>query len=487
MSDDAGSRTNDRAGNYIDGRWLPSAGGRTLSVRNPATLRVVAEVPDSDPSDVAAGIAAARRAFESWRWVNPAERAATLHAVGRAVAEAETRLAEAVTREMGKPLGEARGEVRKLAKAFHFYAEETTRTFGQVIPNDENGFTSMIEREPVGVVAAISPWNYPLELIGWKLAASVGAGCAIVVKPSEYTPTSAIELFRCLEAAGLPAGVANLVTGGGETGRALVAHPGVDKVAFTGSAETGAAIVKTVPGVKPMSMELGGNCPMIVTEHADLDAAVAGALRRSFRNAGQICIAINRCYVHTSLSGEFARRLAEGAERLVVADGLAKEDADVGPVCNAEILAKVERHVADATGQGARLLRGGERPAGLEPGYFYAPTVLADCTPDMLVMREETFGPVIGLAAYESADEAIELANGTPAGLAAYLYTQDLRETFALSRRLDFGNVAVNNVDAGIMNAPYGGRKGSGYGYEHGREGLDGYLQLKHVRIRHGG
>jgi succinate-semialdehyde dehydrogenase/glutarate-semialdehyde dehydrogenase len=479
--------TDERTGRlYINGNWVDSASGRLLPVHNPANLELVAEVADSDERDVELAVAAACRAFQSWRWVNPSVRAGHLHVIGQRIAESERPLAESITREMGKPLSESLGEVRKLAKTFHFYAEETTRTLGAIVPNEEDGFTSLVEREPIGVVAAISPWNYPLELIGWKLAASLGAGCTIVVKPSEYTPTSAIELFGCLAASGLPAGVANLVTGSGETGRALVAHPAVNKVAFTGSSDTGAAIVKTVAGVKPMSMELGGNCPMIVTEHADLTGAVNGALRRSFRNAGQICIAINRAYVHADRYEEFTQRLASAADRLVVADGLVKEDADMGPVANAEILEKVERHVDDARAKGARVLCGGRRPADMESGYFYAPTVLADCTQDMLVMHEETFGPALGVAAYRSLDEVVELANSTPAGLAAYVYTENLTETFALGRRLDFGNVAVNNVDAGIINAPYGGRKGSGYGYEHGREGLDGYLQLKHLRIRHG-
>jgi len=473
--------------NYIDGSWTDSASTEEVTVVNPASGEVVAQVPDSDGRDVDLAVTAAGRAFNTWRWLNPAKRAHHLHGVGDAVTAAETPIARAITREMGKPLGEARGEVQKLAKAFHFYAEEATRSTGAIIPNEEDGFTSLVEHEPVGVVAAITPWNYPVELIGWKLAAALAAGCTIVVKPSEYTPTSAIQLWRCLERAGIPAGVANLVHGSKVAGRSLVAHPGINKVAFTGSTDTGAAIVKSISGVKPMSMELGGSCPLIVTDNADLAAAVQGALRRGFRNAGQICIAINRAYVHTSVYPRFVEQLGRAADGLVVADGLTKEDADVGPVANPGILEKVGRHVQDATSRGARLVCGGGPVAGLEQGYFYAPTVLADCTQDMLVMHEETFGPVVAVAPYSELDEAVELANSTPAGLAAYVYTNDLTETFGLGRRLDFGSVAVNNVDAGIMNAPYGGRKGSGYGYEHGREGLDGYLQLKHVRVRHGG
>ncbi|MGY2130550.1 aldehyde dehydrogenase family protein [Blastococcus sp. SYSU DS0617] len=471
--------------NHIDGQWLDTDSGAAVTVVNPATEEVVAEVPESAGTDVDRAVAAACRAFGEWRWLNPSVRAGYLHAVGDRIAAAEERVGETITREMGKPFDEARGEVAKLAKTFHFYAEETTRSTGAVIPNEEDGYTSLVEREPIGVVGAIAPWNYPVELIGWKLAAALGAGCTIVVKPSEYTPTSAIELFRCIEAAGVPAGVANLVHGTGRAGGALIAHPDINKVAFTGSGETGALIQRSVHGVKPMSMELGGNCPMIVTAQADIEAAVAGALRRGFRNAGQICIAVNRIYVHQDLYAEFVERLGQAAAALVVADGFS-ENAAMGPVTNTEVLAKVERHVVDARGRGARVVAGGQRVAGMERGYFYAPTVLADCDQAMLVMHEETFGPVVGVAPYRELDDVIGLANSTPAGLAAYVYSRDVGEVFALGRRLDFGSVAVNNVDAGIINAPYGGRKGSGYGYEHGREGLDSYLQLKHVRIRHG-
>ncbi|GAA3042511.1 NAD-dependent succinate-semialdehyde dehydrogenase [Pseudonocardia yunnanensis] len=473
-----------RGRNYIDGRW-EEGDGTALEVRDPATGDVVALVPDSTEQDVDRAVSAARRAWNSWRWVNPTVRAGYLHAAGDALAAAKVQVAAAITREMGKPIPEATGEVEKLAKTFHFYAEEATRITGATLPNEEDGFTSLVEKEPIGVVAAITPWNYPVELIGWKLCAALAAGCTIVVKPSEYTPSAAIEVFRCLEAVELPAGVANLVTGAGATGRALVAHPAISKVAFTGSAATGEAIFKTVSGVKPLSMELGGNCPLIVTARADIDQAVAGALRRSFRNAGQICIAINRAYVHADLYEEFVQRLAKAAEGLVVGDGLREDDVDVGPVTNVEILERCERHVADARSKGARVLVGGARPGDRPVGNYYLPTVLADCTQDMQVMHEETFGPVIGVSPYDDLESAIELANSTPAGLAAYVYSEDLSEVFALGRRLDFGSVAVNNVDAGTINAPYGGRKGSGFGYEHGREGMEGYLQMKHVRVRH--
>ncbi|MBU9217986.1 aldehyde dehydrogenase family protein [Burkholderia gladioli] len=477
---------------YIDGRFTQAGVANWIEVRNPANGEVVAQAPDAGQDLIDAAVDAASCALRGWRRSNPFERSRLLHAIGEELARDEQAIALAITIEMGKPLAEAQGEARKLAKAFHYYAEEAVRIFGETVPNEEDGYTSFVEKEPVGVVAAIAPWNYPVELIGWKLAAALAAGCTIVVKPSEYTPSSAEAVFRCVDRAGLPAGVANLVMGAREAGRRLVGHPAIDKVAFTGSGPAGEDIYRTVRGITGLSLELGGSCPLIVTAHADLERAVSGTLRRAFRNAGQICISINRAYVEASVHDRFVEKLAEGARRLVVADGLANPRADVGPMATRAGLDKVRRHVDDARERGARLLCGGARPdtaaapeAGAA-GLFYSPTVLVDCRPEMLVMHEETFGPVIGVSAYDSLDQAIEAANGTPAGLAAYAYTEHVHETFRLARELDFGNVAINNVDAGIMNAAYGGRKQSGSGYEHGREGMEGYLHLKHVRLRHG-
>lgn len=470
---------------YVDGHMSNDGAGEWIDVINPATGRIVARAPEAGPALVERAVEAARRAWPAWRRKNPFERAQLLHDIAAAINHDERAIATAITEEMGKPLAEALGEVRKLAKAFHYYAEEAVRVFGTTIPNEEDGFTSIVEHEPVGVVAAIAPWNYPVELIGWKLAAALAAGCTIIVKPSEFTPSSAVALFRCLHAAGIPAGVANLVTGARETGRLLVGHPDIDKVAFTGSQAAGEDIYRTVRGITPFSLELGGSCPIVVTKHANLERAVTGTVRRGFRNAGQICIAINRVYVHESLYASFLDALVSRATALVVADGLVNERADVGPMATRAGIGKVERHVTDARERGARVLCGGDRIGGPD-SLFHAPTVLADCTPQMLVMREETFGPVVGVAPFSTLDEAIALANGTPSGLAAYAYTEDLRETFEVGRGLEFGSVAINNVDAGILNAPYGGRKQSGIGYEHGREGLHGYLHLKHLRVHHG-
>jgi succinate-semialdehyde dehydrogenase / glutarate-semialdehyde dehydrogenase len=470
------------AHNYVDGKWVP--GESTFEARNPADDQIIATVPDSNASEVDAAVTAARAAFAEWRYVNPTVRARHLHAIGDRVKARERELAEAITAEMGKTIGEATGEVDKLATAFHFYAEEATRVHGEVIPNDTDGFTSLVVREPVGVVGAITPWNYPLELIGWKLCAALAAGCTIVVKPSPYASLSPAVLFSCIDEAGLPPGVANLVSGDDPAGPALAGHPGLDKLAFTGSTATGAKIAQRVPAARPLTMELGGSCPMIVTDRADIEAAVAGAARRGFRNAGQICIAINRIYVQESVCDEFVARLTEQVAALTVGNGM-DAGVDVGAMATRAGLELVDRHVRDALERGATVTTGGHRVDELAPGNFYQPTVLAGCTPEMLVMHEESFGPVVGVMPFGEPAEAVELANSTEAGLAVYVYTRDLHETHELGRLLDFGNVAVNNVDAGIMNAPYGGRKGSGFGVEHGRAGLEGYLQYKHLRIRY--
>lgn len=469
--------------NHIDGSWVATSD--TFTAYDPATGEPIGQIAASEATDVDAAVAAARRAFDRWRYLNPSTRATYLHAIGDRVAARKEELAHAITLEMGKPLGESIGEVTKLATAFHFYAEEATRVHGEVIPNDTDGFTSLAMLEPVGVVGAITPWNYPLELIGWKLCAAVAAGCTIVVKPSQYASLSPALLFECIAKAELPSGVANLVLGAGKAGPALAAHTGIDKLAFTGSTATGDTIAGNVAKALPLTMELGGSCPMIVTEAAQVQAAVAGAARRGFRNAGQICIAVNRIYVHHSLYSEFVEGLSASVANLTLGNGF-DATVDVGPMATAAGVETVEEHVRDAAERGASVPVGGKRGTAVGDGNFFHPTVIADCTPQMKVMTEESFGPIVGVMPYSDLGEAISLANGTDSGLAAYVYTQDLGQTHELGRLLDFGNVAVNNVDAGIMNAPYGGRKGSGFGVEHGRAGLLGYLQHKHIRIQHG-
>lgn len=473
---------------FIDGGFRAGQGMR-LPVENPATGEVIGHIAAATAAEVEAAVQAARRAFRPWAAELPKTRANALHRLGDLIAADVDAMARIMTAEQGKPVNEARGEILKLAEACHFYAEEATRVHGEIVPNDQPGFQSLVVREPIGVVGAITPWNYPAELVGWKLCASLAAGCSIIIKPAEITPFTALAIAEKCAQAGIPAGVVNVLTGkGAQVGQALVEHPQVDKIAFTGSSAVGLHIQQSCPQVKRMSLELGGNCPMIVTASADLAAAIKGAARRGFRNCGQICIAINRIYVHYSVYEDFLAGLGRAADALSVANGLTDPAADLGAMASAEPLAKTRAHLADALDKGARLIAGGKAPLGAEyaQGHFFRPTVVADCTHEMLVMREETFGPLIGIAPYDDLAEAITLANDTPYGLASYVYARDLTEIHALSAGLDYGNVAINTVDAGIMNAPYGGRKQSGVGYEHGREGLLEYFNFKHVRLHHG-
>lgn len=466
---------------FIDNEFR--SGSETFDRRNPATGDVVAVADLADQTTVDAAVAAARQAFGTWGKTTGFERGALLRSLGGAALGRLDDLATSMTLEMGKPLDEARGEVRKFAQAMRFYAEEAERIGGETVPNESDDYLSVVHKEPVGPVAAITPWNYPVELIGWKLGGALGAGCTMVVKPSEYTPGAAQILAECVRDAGFPPGVVNVVHGAGKVGAMVAVHPRIAKIAFTGSATTGQALFGTVSGVTPMTMELGGSCPMLVSRHADIDLAAAGAVRRSFRNAGQICIAINRIYVERPAISDFIDRVAELTGRLVVADGYKHPDADVGPVTMEEIRARTALHVADARERGGRVVTGATpHVAG---GLFLNPAIVVDAPHDSRIMTEETFGPAVGVTPVGSVAEAVDRANSVPGGLAAYLFTEDLAEAIGASADLDFGNVAVNNVDAGIINAPYGGRRESGFGSEHGRAGLEGYLQLKHVRIRY--
>jgi succinate-semialdehyde dehydrogenase/glutarate-semialdehyde dehydrogenase len=471
---------------FIDGDFVTGR-GRPIPVENPATLEVIGTIALATGDEIDAAVASARKAFPAWAAAPAKARSAALHRLGDVIAADADAMARIMTMEQGKPVNEARGEILKLAEACHFYAEEAVRVHGEIVPNDTTDSESHVVREPIGVVAAITPWNYPAELIGWKLCGALAAGCTIVIKPAELTPFTGLAIAAKAKEAKIPAGVVNVVTGSGSTvGQALVEHPDVDKIAFTGSSSVGLHIQQSCPQIKRMSLELGGNCPMIVSAKSDLSAAIKGAARRSFRNNGQICIAVNRVYVQRAAYEGFVTGLAKAADALTVANGLDMPDADMGAMASAEPLNKTVDHLQDALSKGARLVAGGNRPQGeaFERGHFFRPTVVADCDHTMKVMTEETFGPLVGIMPFDSLEDAVRLANDTPYGLASYLYSQDAAEIRAVSRRLDYGNVAVNNVDAGVMNAPYGGRKQSGVGYEHGREGMLEYLHYKHIRIR---
>ncbi len=473
----------------IDGQWVEASNGATGEVKNPATGETIALAAVAAREDVEKAIQAAGRAFPGWARLSPAERGAHLRAASDKVMERREEIGTLMTEEQGKPLLEAQGEVEKAALALRYYAEEGERVYGRIIANPERDIESRVVYQPIGPAAAITPWNYPVELLAWKICGALAAGCTMVAKPPSLTPLSPFAFMECLADAGLPPGVINGINGPGSiVGPQLIENPIIKKVAFTGSTEVGRLISTDCgPLLKKVSLELGRHCPMIISRNCDLDAAVQGATRRSFRNMGQICISINRIYVDRAIHDRFVEKFAAAAKKLKIGNGLLTIPCDLGCMANAEGLAKTKEHIADALGKGASLACGGQKPPGQEfaKGYFFEPTILTGATHDMKVMREETFGPVAGVMAFDDLDEAIALANDTPYGLAAYGYTNNLDEADKLAREINAGNVAINNVDAGVMNAPYGGWKESGRGHEHGPEGLMEYLEAKHVRVRY--
>jgi len=473
----------------IDGDWVDSSEGKYIEVENPATQEIFEKVPISSELNINGAVEAAHRAFKEWSHFSPEQRAEYLIKASDLILQRQEEIARIMTSEQGKPLNEAKGEVRKGADILRYYAEEGKRIYGRIVPGLDPTTTSYVIYQPIGVSTAISPWNYPIELVGWKVGGALAAGCTIVVKPPSETPLSPLNYLKCLVDAGVPKGVINVVFGRGSTvGPLLIEHPLVKKVAFTGSTEVGKQVLKLcAKHMKKFSLELGGHCPLIVSRKCNLEEAVKGATRRTFRNMGQICIAINRIYVHKDFFDDFIKAFKKATSSLVIADGLKNPAADLGPMANHAGIEKTKRHIEDALSKGATIYYGGEKPAGteFEKGYFFKPTIITDVNQDMLVMKEESFGPVVGVMQYSSIDEVIEYANSTNYGLASYVYTDDLHEADEFASKLESGNVAINNPDAGVINAPYGGFKESGTGYEHGPEGLEQYLAAKHVRIKY--
>jgi acyl-CoA reductase-like NAD-dependent aldehyde dehydrogenase len=471
----------------IGGEWVQAAKGETFDVMNPATGKVVARVPLADGTDVDLAAQAADRAFETWAARSAKGRARVIRAAADMVRANVEGISRLLTREMGKSLTDARKEVGGSADALDFFADEGTRIGGEIAPIGAHQATGLVIKEPIGVCAAIAPWNYPVLLLAWKIGPALATGCPIICKPASETPTAPLAFIRCLDEAGVPPGVINVVTGRGSTvGAALAEHPLVRKIAFTGSTSVGKDIMaRAAKTLKRVSLELGGHSPLIVCADAVLEKAVADGVKRSFRNVGQICNAVNRIFVQASVYDEYLERFVEETRTLTIGDGFENPDVDLGPMANQAGIDKTVRHIEDAVEKGARLLYGGEPPTGPEykSNLYFKPTVLADTTLDMLVMREETFGPVVGIASFEDVDEAIRLANSTRYGLVSYAYTNSLANARALARGIKSGTVCINNVVGSTLEAPYAGWKDSGLGLELSRHALDEYLLVKHVRI----
>ncbi len=465
---------------YIRGAWLGSPDGRTITVKNPASGQAIGTVPRLGAEGARTAIQAAQDALPAWRARTAKDRSSVLRRWFELILANQEDLATLLTAEQGKPLTESRGEIAYAASFIEWFAEEAKRVYGDTIPGHQVDKRLLVLKEPVGVVAAITPWNFPSAMVTRKVGPALAAGCTVVLKPASATPFSALALAELGERAGLPPGVFNVVTGdAGAIGKELSTHPSVRKLTFTGSTEIGKQLMAQCAGtVKKVSLELGGNAPFIVFDDADLDAAVQGVLISKFRNSGQTCVCANRVLVQSGVHEPFVRRLADAVGRLKVGDGLQAETQQ-GPLIDEGAVRKVEEQIADAVAKGAKVVAGGARHA--LGGTFFQPTVLTGMTRDMLVFREETFGPLAPIGRFETEEEAIQLANDTESGLASYFYTRDLARAWRVSERLECGVVGLNTGLISTEVAPFGGVKASGVGREGSRYGLEDYLILKYV------
>lgn len=465
----------------IDGQWLDADGGANSPVVNPATGAVLGVVPDMGAAETARAIDAAHAAFPAWAKKSAKERAQVLRRLYQLMLENQDDLAALMTAEQGKPLAEAKGEVAYSASFIEWFGEEAKRMYGDTIPGHAADKRIMVLRQPIGVVAAITPWNFPSAMLGRKLGPALAAGCTVVCKPALQTPYSALAIGVLAERAGLPPGVLNIVTGSDAAaiGGEMTSNPKVRKLSFTGSTGVGKKLMaQCADGMKRVSLELGGNAPFIVFDDADLDAAVEGAIASKFRNTGQTCVCANRLFVQDGVYEAFSRKLCDAVAKLRVGDGLAGV-TDQGPLIDQNALIKVEEHVADAREKGARIAIGGERHA--LGGTFFQPTVLLNVTAQMRIANEETFGPVAPLFRFTSEEEAVSLANDTEAGLAGYFYTRNLARTIRVAEALECGIVGVNTGLVSTEVAPFGGVKQSGMGREGSKYGLNDYTELKYV------
>lgn len=468
---------------FIDGHWLSAERG--FPVSDPASGEPLANVAELGAAETRRAIEAANAAWPAWRGLTAKQRSATLRRWFDLILANSDDLALLMTREQGKPLAEAKGEVAYAASFVEWFAEEGKRVYGEVIPSPAADKRLMVLKQPIGVCAAITPWNFPAAMITRKVAPALAAGCPVVIKPAEQTPLTALALAELARRAGFPAGVINVVTGSANAapliGGELTANPIVRKLSFTGSTEVGRLLMaQCAPTVKKLSLELGGNAPFVVFDDADLDAAVEGAMASKYRNAGQTCVCANRLLVQDGVYEAFAAKLAARVATLKVGAGI-EEGVVQGPLIDAAAVAKVEAHIADALAKGARIVVGGKRHG--RGGTFFEPTVLADVTPDMRCAREETFGPVAPLFRFRDEAEAIALANATEVGLAAYFYARDLSRVWRVAEALEYGIVGVNTGIISNEAAPFGGIKQSGIGREGSRYGIDDYLEVKYVCV----
>jgi succinate-semialdehyde dehydrogenase/glutarate-semialdehyde dehydrogenase len=471
-----------RQANCIDGKWVEAESGRTITVKNPATGEAIGTVPSMSAAETRRAIEAAHRALPAWRAHTAKERAAILRRLNDLMLANQEDLAVIMTAEQGKPLAESRGEIAYAASFIEWFAEEGKRVYGDTIPQNARGRRIIVQKEPIGVFAAITPWNFPAAMITRKTGPGWAAGCTGVVRPASATPFSALAIAVLAERAGMPPGVCNIITGAsGETGPELTANPLVRKLSFTGSTAVGAQLLaQCAPTVKKTSMELGGNAPFIVFDDADLDAAAAGAVATKYRNTGQTCVCANRLLVQDGVYDAFVEKLVAAVAKLKVGNGM-EPGVTQGPLINADAVRKVEEHVADALGRGAKIALGGKRHA--LGGTFFEPTILTDVPREAMIFQEETFGPVAPLFRFKTEAEALALANDTEFGLAAYFYARDVGRVFRVAEALEYGIVGINEGIISTEVAPFGGMKSSGLGREGSKYGIEDYLEIKYLAL----
>lgn len=473
-------------GLLIGGQDVPAAAGEQTEVWDPATGRLLGRTALASGEDVDRAAKSARAASAGWGRTPPAERAAIMHRGATLVDARLEEIALVLTLEQGKPLPDSRKEIAFAAEVLRYYAEEGKRVAGSIRPSTRQDIRSLVEWLPVGVVGAIVPWNYPVDLYAWKVAPALAAGNAIIVKPPVETPFAVGMFAQCLLDAGLPPGVLSDLPGDAEAGQRLSSSPEIDMITATASTQTGQAIMRSAADtMKRVSLELGGHCPLIVLEDADPEEAAAAAARRSFSNTGQICIAVNRVIVAEPIAGDFVAALSAVTEKIKLGHGV-EDGVTCGPTTTAGVVETAEAHIADAVERGAAVVTGGSRPRGgaFDRGTFFEPTVLDRVPLDARVMREETFGPVAAVHRFDSAEDAIRIANSTPYGLAAYVFGQDLDRAWGVAESLHAGGVGVNVNDVTELQAPFGGWKMSGFGRELGPEGLRAMMQQRHIRLR---
>jgi acyl-CoA reductase-like NAD-dependent aldehyde dehydrogenase len=475
------------SGLLIGGELRPASDGATFNIYSPATSELVGVVANATSDDVEAAVDAASLAFKSWSALPAVNREATIRQATAFVRKRADDIGLLMAMEQGKPLVQSRSEIIASCDTIDYYAAEAVRIEGKINPTEHKDVRSWVVYQPVGVCGLITPWNYPVSLLSWKLGPALAAGCTVVVKPTPVTPMSPSAFCAALFEGGIPPGVINVTCGGIPTGAALIEHPGVAKIAMTGSSETGKKLMQAAgKSLKRISLELGGHCPAIVCADADLDIAAKAIAYKGFRNMGQSCSSINRVYAQSQIHDLLVEKVAKIAAKLTIGDGISDESVDLGPMTTADALLKVQRHVIDAMDKGAKLVIGGKQPAGEQyaRGNFYLPTVLTEAKSHMLVMNEETFGPVVPFKSFDDIDEAVREANDTSYGLVSYLFTRDFATTIRVSEALEAGTVCVNTVAVNTNYGPYAGWKDSGYGVELSRDAVFEYLKPKHIKVQ---